>query len=61
MSRYKYNRVFTIVVDSLGIGPMDDSPDFGDVEVDTLGHIAAKMGAAGDPLQIPHLQRITDF
>ena len=58
MSRYKYNRVFTIVVDSLGIGPMDDSPDFGDVEVDTLGHIAAKMGAAGDPLQIPHLQRL---
>ena len=58
MSRYKYNRVFTIVVDSLGIGPMDDSPDFGDVEVDTLGHIAAKMGAAGDPLQIPYLQRL---
>ena len=58
MSEYKYNRIFTIVVDSLGIGPMDDSSDFGDVDVDTLGHIAAKMGAAGEPLQIPHLQRL---
>lgn len=58
MSGYKFNRVFTIVVDSLGIGPMEDSPSFGDTGVDTLGHIAGKMEEAGKPLKIPHLQKL---
>ena len=35
----KYRRIFVIVVDSLGVGAMEDSPDFGDVGVNTLGHI----------------------
>lgn len=58
MSSYKYNRIFTIVVDSLGIGSMEDSPSFGDTGVDTLGHIAGKMEEAGEPLKIPNLQKL---
>ena len=54
MSGYKYNRVFIIVVDSMGIGPMDDSPRFGDVGVDTLGHISERM----EEFRIPHLRRL---
>jgi phosphopentomutase len=36
----KFKRIFTIVVDSLGVGAMPDSPQYGDVDVDTLGHIS---------------------
>jgi len=50
----KYKRIFTIVLDSVGIGAMDDSPDYGDVGVDTLGHIAETMGG----LHIPNLQKL---
>ncbi len=49
-----YKRVFVIVLDSLGIGAMPDSPDFGDVGVDTFGHILERMGT----LDIPNLQRL---
>ena len=49
----KFKRVFTIVVDSLGIGPLPDSPAFGDVGVDTLGHIAETVD-----LHIPNLQKL---
>ena len=37
MARFK--RIFVIVIDSLGIGEMADSADFGDIGVNTLGHI----------------------
>ena len=50
----QFQRVFLIVLDSLGIGEMKDSHDFGDVGVDTFGHI---WQAAG-PLHIPHLARL---
>lgn len=50
----KYKRIFTIVLDSLGIGAMDDSPSYGDIGVDTLGHIAERM----DVFNIPNLQRL---
>ncbi len=53
MSR-KFKRVFTIVVDSLGIGAMPDSEKFGDVAVDTLGHIAENM----TDFKIPNLQKL---
>lgn len=49
-----YKRIFTIVVDSLGIGPMPDSEKFGDVGVDTLGHIAETVSS----LYIPNLQKL---
>ncbi|MBR3694006.1 MAG: phosphopentomutase [Erysipelotrichales bacterium] len=36
----KYKRIFTIVMDSLGVGAMPDAEKYGDIDVDTLGHIA---------------------
>ncbi|MCQ2510915.1 MAG: phosphopentomutase [Lachnospiraceae bacterium] len=50
----KYNRIFTIVIDSLGIGALPDSPKFGDVGVNTLGHISESV----DSFQIPNLQKL---
>lgn len=50
----RYKRIFTVVLDSLGIGAMKDSPDYGDAGVDTLGHIAEET----KNLQIPNLQRL---
>lgn len=50
----KYNRIFTIVIDSLGIGAMDDAKQYGDVDVDTLGHIAEAV----ESLNIPNLQKM---
>lgn len=50
----KYNRIFTIVIDSLGIGALPDSPRFGDVGVNTLGHISESV----DSFQIPNLQKL---
>ncbi len=49
----KYKRVFTIVLDSLGIGAMDDSEKYGDINVDTLGHIAENYD-----LHIPNLEAL---
>ena len=40
-----YDRIFVIVLDSLGIGAMPDSAKFGDIGVDTFGHILEKMGS----------------
>ena len=37
---YRFKRIFLIVLDSMGIGSMADSEKFGDVGVDTLGHIS---------------------
>ena len=39
----KYKRIFVIVMDSLGVGAMEDSPEFGDTGVNTLGHIAQSV------------------
>jgi len=50
----KFNRVFTIVIDSMGIGAMEDSPKFGDISVDTLGHISESV----DKFEIPNLQKL---
>jgi len=50
----KYNRVFVIVLDSLGVGAMEDSEKFGDVGVNTLGHIAQSV----ENLHIPNLQKL---
>jgi phosphopentomutase len=50
----EYKRVFVIVLDSLGIGAMSDSPSFGDEGVDTFGHILETMGT----LNIPNLQKL---
>ena len=50
----KYKRIFVVVLDSLGIGAVEDSPEYGDVEVDTLGHIAQKVQG----LKIPNLKKL---
>ena len=50
----KYKRIFIIVLDSLGIGEMKDSPDYGDVGVNTLGHIAEQT----KNFHIPNLQKL---
>ena len=50
----KINRVFVVVMDSLGVGAMDDSPEFGDKGVNTLGHISEAV----DHLEIPNLQKL---
>lgn len=51
---YKYKRVFTIVIDSLGIGAMNDSASYGDIGVDTLGHISDSV----EEFHIPNLQKL---
>ena len=50
----KYKRIFTILLDSLGIGEMKDSSDYGDSGVNTLGHIAENT----KDLCIPNLQKL---
>jgi phosphopentomutase len=48
-----FERVIWIVLDSVGIGPLPDAADYGDVGRNTLGHIAESR-----PLQIPTLVKM---
>ena len=50
----RFNRVFVIVLDSLGIGAMADAAKFDDVGADTLGHISDTV----EHLKIPNLQKM---
>ena len=50
----KINRVFVVVMDSLGVGAMVDSPEYGDVGVNTLGHISESV----ETFEIPNLQKL---
>lgn len=50
----KYNRVFVIVIDSLGVGALPDAADYGDEGTDTLGNIAKSVGG----LDIPNLVKL---
>ena len=50
----KYKRIFTIVVDSLGVGALPDAAEYGDVGTDTLGHISQYR----DVFHIPNLQKL---
>ena len=50
----KINRVFVVVMDSLGVGDMADSSKYGDVGVNTLGHISESV----DGFHIPNLQKM---
>ena len=49
----KYDRIFVVVLDSVGIGAMPDAADYGDAGTDTLGHIASTVG-----LIIPNLAKM---
>jgi phosphopentomutase len=48
-----FERVIWIVLDSVGIGPLPDAADYGDVGRNTLGHIAESR-----PLQVPTLVKM---
>lgn len=50
----KYKRIFTIVIDSLGVGAMPDAAEYGDAGTDTLGHISQSV----EELNIPNLQKL---
>lgn len=50
----EFQRVFVVVLDSLGVGAMTDSPEYGDVGVDTLGHISQRV----EEFHIPNLQKL---
>lgn len=50
----KFKRVFTIVIDSLGVGGAKDSAEYGDFGTDTLGHISNYR----DEFNIPNLQKL---
>lgn len=50
----KYNRIFVIVIDSLGIGAMPNAAQYGDEGCDTLGHIDLHMPS----FRIPNLVKL---
>lgn len=50
----RFKRIFTIVIDSMGIGAMADSGKFGDIGVDTLGHISESVSS----FNIPNFQKL---
>lgn len=50
----KYKRVFTIVVDSLGVGASWNAKDYDDEGCDTLGHISEHM----EDFKIPNLVKL---
>lgn len=50
----KYRRIFILVMDSLGVGAMPDSEEFGDVGVNTLGHISEAV----ETFSIPNLKKL---
>lgn len=50
----KYKRIFTIVIDSLGIGEMHNASEYGDQGSDTLGHIDLHM----KDFKIPNLLKL---
>lgn len=47
-------RVFLVVLDSLGIGEMPDAASFGDSGANTIGHIADAVGG----LKLPNLEKM---
>src|SRR2546427_2294944 len=49
----EFERIFWIVLDSVGIGELTDASDYGDVGRNTLGHIAESR-----PLEIPNLVQL---
>lgn len=50
----KFQRIHLVVMDSVGIGESPDAASFGDVDVDTLGHIARECGG----LEMPNMAKL---
>ena len=51
---FKYKRIFTIVIDSMGIGEMADAANFDDAGADTLGHISQSV----ETFEIPNFRKL---
>lgn len=49
-----FKRIFVVVMDSLGVGAMPDSEQYGDVNVNTLGHISESVAH----LNMPNLRKM---
>ncbi|GAE25453.1 phosphopentomutase [Halalkalibacter wakoensis JCM 9140] len=62
MEKQHFNRIFLIVMDSVGIGEAPDAAEFGDEGSNTLGHIAEKMNGLTMPtmasLGLSHIRDI---
>ncbi|AMC93338.1 phosphopentomutase [Erysipelothrix larvae] len=54
MGKYKFNRIITVVMDSVGAGAAHDAEKYGDAGSDTLGHIGEAVGG----LNLPYLQNL---
>lgn len=50
----KFKRIFTIVLDSVGVGELPDAKAYNDEGADTLGHIAHAVNG----LDLPHLKSL---
>ncbi len=50
----KYKRIFTIVLDSVGVGAMADAHKYGDAGSDTLGNTARAVGG----ISVPYLEKL---
>ncbi len=48
------NRVFVLVIDGFGIGPLPDASDYGDADVHSLAHLADAVGG----LDLPNLEML---
>lgn len=49
-----YNRVFLIVIDSVGCGELPDAAQFGDFDVNTIKHISEAAG----PINLPNMEQL---
>lgn len=54
MEKKVFNRIFLIVLDSVGIGEAPDAEKFGDKGADTFGHIAKAMNG----LNLPNMEKL---
>lgn len=54
MTKGNIDRVIWIVLDSVGMGEMPDSKDYGDVDVNTIGNISKVLGG----LKVPNMESI---
>lgn len=50
----KFKRIFTVVIDSMGVGEEERSKEFNDIGVDTLGHLSAAV----EHFSIPNMQKL---
>jgi phosphopentomutase len=52
--RIMYKRIFSIVIDSVGVGALPDAEQFGDKGTNTIKHISEVAG----PIHLPNMQKL---